>query len=84
MPLNHRYTTLGTQVASKAGFFHLDEFHGIDLTSLCEDAALEYFRQPCVEQINPACLVGEPVSKVRPVRNGLCYGDSVGAAFVQC
>ena len=32
---------------------------------MAEEAALEYFRQPCVEQIDPRCLVGEPVSKVR-------------------
>jgi hypothetical protein len=51
-------------VASKSSFFGFEAFHGVDLTSLGEDAALEYFRQPCVEQINPACLVGDPVNKV--------------------
>lgn len=55
-------------MCSKAALFQMDEFHGVDLTCLHEDAMLEYFRQPCVEQINPACLVGQPSTQVRLCR----------------
>eukprot|EP00043_Microstomoeca_roanoka_P013338 m.130722 g.130722 ORF g.130722 m.130722 type:complete len:503 (+) comp15728_c0_seq2:125-1633(+) len=47
----------------KASFWQTREFHGIDLTSLYDDAVNEYISQPCVEQVNPDCLVGEPVFK---------------------
>lgn len=51
-------------MSGKASFFHMDQFHGVDLRPLYEDVMLENFRQPCVEQINPVCLVGEPSTKV--------------------
>merc|ERR1719235_744626 len=51
------------ETQQKASFWQTSQFHGIDLTPLHQEALDEVFSQPCVEQINPECLLGTPVYK---------------------
>eukprot|EP01147_Barroeca_monosierra_P007008 gene7008-9597_t len=61
-PFSDASVFLETQ--QKASFWQTKDFHGIDLSTLHEDAQHEYFSQPCVEQVNPECLVGTPTYKI--------------------
>jgi len=51
------------ETANKAAFWQYPSFFGVDMTCLHDAAWREPFNQPSVEQIDPACLVGEPTTK---------------------
>eukprot|EP00056_Hartaetosiga_gracilis_P012569 m.200526 g.200526 ORF g.200526 m.200526 type:complete len:447 (-) comp13711_c0_seq1:1688-3028(-) len=57
-------SSLYMETYQRTSFWQTPYFHGIDLTSLHEESMKECFGQPCVEQINPTCLVGQPVAKL--------------------
>ncbi|XP_037076923.1 LOW QUALITY PROTEIN: histone-arginine methyltransferase CARMER-like [Pollicipes pollicipes] len=46
---------------SKANFWHQASFHGVDVTSLQQRAADEYFRQPIVDTFDERICLAEPV-----------------------
>lgn len=59
------------QVSSKASFFHMTSFHGVDMTSLFPAANAEYFRQPCIEQVGSnAGAVGPGPFSLFPLNGG--------------